>query len=501
MKNDNTFVKAMLNDANRTYTENGRRALKAAHTALLTLHGVGGALRSTDPIRVCRLYDAACEESPLLATKEAFYIGDIRGGLGERKIRRILLKHIANRHPENLVDNIALLGEYGRFDDMYELIGTKLESEMWSAMSAQFEQDRKALAAGQPVSLLAKWIKTPDASSKATRKLGIMTAIKLGYSVYEFKRILKSLRAHLKIVEAMMSANRWDEIDYSAVPSRASMIYRNAFARHDEERYGDFIQAALAGNAKINAATLYPYDIVEKSMRGEDSDTLEALWRQLPDYVGTGRNAVVMADVSGSMTWTSNRPLATSIGLALYFAERNTGAYRNVFMTFSTNPEIVSVHGVTLVDKLNYIRSADWGGSTNLEAAFRKILDIALENGTSPEDMPESLIVISDMEIDAADSSSWSFHDDMAALYKRHGYDLPKVVFWNVESRNDTFLADGRRPGVFLASGQSPVVFKSIFSGDLVTAEDLMLSILESERYAAITVRDSYVPRPATRSA
>ena len=192
-----------------------------------------------------------------------------------------------------------------------------MEDEMWASMKKQFEEDRVNLQAGNAISLLAKWIKTADASSERTRKLGILTAQKLGYSVYEFKRLVRAMRKHIGVVETLMSAGRWDEIRYSAVPSRAMMIYRNAFMKHDRERYSAFVQKAVSGAEKIHSATLFPYDIVEKIMNMSwagfhivDNDVLEAQWRQLPDYVEAGTNALVIADTSGSMY---GRPMATSV--------------------------------------------------------------------------------------------------------------------------------------------------------------------------------------------
>ncbi len=198
--------------------------------------------------------------------------------------------------------------------------------------------------------------KTADASSKETRKLGILTAQKLGYPVYNFKRIVRSMRKQIEIVESLMSANRWKEIKYSKVPSRAMMIYRNTFMKHDKDRFEKFINKAVAGEEKINSATLYPYDIVEKILyKKEDSSVLEAQWRQLPNYIEENTNAVVMADVSGSMY---GRPMATSIGLAIYFAERNIGAYHNMFMTFSADPKIELLKGRDLTAKnFKYIKS------------------------------------------------------------------------------------------------------------------------------------------------
>ena len=333
------FAEAARMNAAFTRTENGAVALNTTGDARLDFFGTVGSLRTEEKERINRLFSEAYREDPLFATKIAFYARDVRGGLGERQTFRTLLQFMAKNHPEALRPNLDLIGVYGRFDDLYCLIGTPLEDEMWAAMKRQFEEDRQNLMEGNAISLLAKWIKTADASSSNTRKLGILTAQKLGYSVYEFKRLVRAMRKQIGIVEALMSAGRWDEIRYSAVPSRAMMIYRNAFMKHDADRFGEFVQKAASGDANIHSATLFPYDIVEKVMdmdwrrvRITEDDTLEAQWRQLPDYVEAGTNALVIADTSGSMY---GRPMATSVGLAVYFAERNTGPYHNMFMSFS----------------------------------------------------------------------------------------------------------------------------------------------------------------------
>ena len=273
---------------------------------------------------------------------------------------------MAEHHPEALRPNLDLIGVFGRYDDLYELIGTPLEDDMWKTMKNQFEEDLKNLNEGKAISLLAKWIKTADASSRETRKLGILTAQKLGYPVYNFKRIVRSMRKQIGVVESLMSAGKWNEIKYPEVPSRAMMIYRKAFAKHDPDGFNDFINKTDKGEVKINASTLYPYDIVEKILYGrENNKVLEAQWKALPNYIEQGTNALIMADVSGSMY---GRPMATSIGLAIYFAERNVGAYHNLFMTFSSNPETVVLKGETLSQKINNAKRADWGNSTDLKA-------------------------------------------------------------------------------------------------------------------------------------
>lgn len=486
------FAEAAMKNAAFTRTENGAVALNTTGDVRLDFFGAVGSLRDADKERIARLFSEAWKADPLFATKIAFYARDVRGGLGERQAFRTILQYMAEHHPEALSLNLDLIGVYGRYDDIYCLIGTPLENEMWAAMKKQFEEDRQNLSAGNTVSLLAKWIKTADASSAATRKLGILTAQKLGYSVYEFKRLVRAMRKQIGIVEALMSAGRWDEIRYSAVPSRAMMIYRNAFQRHDAKRYGQFIQKAVNGEMVIHSATLYPYDIVEKVMqmgwngcRVTEDTALEAQWRQLPNYVEVGANALVIADTSGSMY---GRPLATSVGLAVYFAERNTGAYHNMFMSFSGSSCIQLLKGETLAERIGSINMNDWENNTNLHAAFRHVLEIAVNNHVPAEEMPKSLVVISDMEIDCCGGRNWTFYEKMAQMFRKNGYQIPNIIFWNVASRNDVFHADKTHTGVQLVSGQSASVFRQVMQCVGLNPVEAMERVINSERYAAIAV-------------
>lgn len=481
------FANALKEESKFTRTENGAVALNTTSDARLDLFGTIGALRDADENRITTLFSEAYAQDKLFATKIAFYARDIREGLGERKTFRTIIRYMAEHHPEALRPNLDLIGVFGRYDDLYELIGTPLEDDMWKVMKNQFEEDWKNILTGNSaISLLGKWIKTADASSPKTRKLGILTAHKLGYSVFEFKRMVRSMRKRIGVVESLMSAGKWTEIKYPEVPSRAMMIYRRAFVKHDPDGFSEFINKADKGEVKINASTLYPYDIVEKILYGrENNKVLEAQWKALPDYIEQGTNALIMADVSGSMC---GRPMATSIGLAIYFAERNTGAYHNLFMTFSSNPQIVTLKGETLRQKINNVEKADWGGNTNLKAAFEKVLDIAEENNVSQEEMPKAIVVISDMEIDYCGDKNWSFYDKMEKKFQKAGYVIPNVIFWNVYSRHDLFHADATRKGVQLASGQSATVFKQVLQNLGYNPIEAMENTINSERYDCITV-------------
>ena len=452
------FAESARKESEYTRTENGAVALNTTSDARLDFFGTVGALRGADEVRITRLFSEAYLADPLFATKTVFYARDIRGGLGERQTFRTLLQFMAKYHPEALRPNLDLIGVYGRYDDMYCLIGTPMENEMWAAMKKQFEEDLRNLQEGNAISLLAKWIKTADASSAKTRKLGILTARKLGYTVYTFKRLVRAMRKRIGIVEALMSAGRWDEIHYPAVPSRAMMVYRKAFMRHDEDRYNAFVQKAVRGEETIHAGVLFPYDIVEKvfavnwnSIQIREDETLEAQWRQLPDYI-------------------------------------EAGPYHNMFMSFSGTSRIQVLKGETLAQKIRSIDMDDWQSNTNLQAAFKHVLKIAVENHVAQEAMPKSLIVISDMEIDYCGDRNWTFYEKMSQEYREHGYQIPNIIIWNAASRHDIFHADKSRTGVQLVSGQSASVFRQVMQCVGMNPVEAMEKIINSDRYAAITI-------------
>jgi len=485
----NTFANAARNETKHTYTENGAAALNTTSDARLDLFAVIGALRMADDNRIYRLFEDAYAADPLFATKILFYGRDIRGGLGERKTFRKILRYAADNHPEAIRPNIDLIPFFGRCDDLYTLIGTKLEDDMWAEMKSQWDADVQAMRDGKAVSLLGKWVKTADASSKQTRELGILTAKKLGLSVYEYKRLYRAMRKRIRVVEQLMSQGKWDEIKYPEVPSRAMTLYRKAFQRHDPDGMAKFLEKVASGEEKINAATLYPYDIVRKyidngwgySFRRKADATLEAQWNQmLHDFGEVLDNALVIADTSGSMFCDDGLPISSAVALAILFASANTGAYHNLMMEFSSSSRFVQLKGDTLNSQIQHLMSdAKWGTSTNLEGAFNNILDVAIRNNVAQEDMPKALIVISYMEINSGiawgrDSRSWSFHDGMTRKFAQHGYKLPTVVYWN--------------PGCVLISGHSASSFKQVLKSVGMTPVEAMEEVINNERYDAIKV-------------
>lgn len=516
----NRFADAVRESENQTYSENGAEMYKSTQSALLDFFFKCGAARSRTDEEIINMFELAYAENPLLAMKIVFYNRDIREGNGERRVSRVLYHHIADAHPEALWGNLKLIPEYGRWDDMYALDGTELEHDAYGLMKAQFSKDLACMRNNKAVSLLAKWLVSVDSPSQRKKpkdqRLGLKTALAFGYgghsaynnnlSIRDYKRDYRSLRKYIDVTERKMSANKWNQINYSTVPSKAMNNYSNAFQRHDPNGFTKYLGDVQKGKTKINSSTLYPYDITEKLLGYKgcvsktDRATLNAQWDALPNYVEPNTNAMVMADTSGSMI---GRPLASAVGLAIYFAQHNTGAYHGLWMNFSSKPSYQAIKGDKVSTIIENINRKNWQNSTNLEMAFSLILKTAKLNKISQDEMPKALIVISDMEFDRAVSDTadghryyspsrdWGFYNEMKKKFIRAGYEIPTVIFWNVNSRNDT-LPIGRADteGVLLVSGHSTNTFKGLMNSVGKTPYDKMIEVLNRPRYDAVQIVD-----------
>ena len=306
-----------------------------------------------------------------------------------------------------------------------------------------------------------------------------------------------------------------DEIKYEAVPSRANLIYNSAFLRHDEERRRNFLSKLEKGETKINASTLFPHDIVHRYTEGgwgttvkALDQTLEALWKSLPDTVNGCGNTIVVADGSGSMTskvggGSNVTALDVANALAIYFAERSSGQFKDNYITFSENPRLVDFsHGKTLRDKIRIALSHDEMANTNIEAVFDLILGTAIKNNMSQSDIPHNIPIISDMEFDGcavtneyrrgygrygSDNGRVNsrLFTEISKRYADAGYQLPRLVFWNVNSRTGTIPVKENDLGVALVSGFSTNIVKMVMSGQTDPYECL-LETLNTERYAPV---------------
>lgn len=460
-----SFTDVFRSNSNLTETENGARAYSTTGNPVLNLFARVGGLRNASETEIKNLYLEARNYDKELADNIILYSRNIRdGGIGERRVARIMLKTLALKDPAKIRRNFDTITSTGRWDDLWiALEGTTLEQEAIDYVSEQFVKDINDMAEKKPITLLAKWLPSSNASSAQTRARAKKFYKAFGINEKKYRKTLSAMRAYLDVVEKKMSKNQWSAIDYEAVPSVAATRYRNAFRENDSYRYNQYIESVNQGKAKINASVSYPYElirpyIVERWNRKVDG-TLEAQWKNLPNYVSEGKNAIVIADVSGSMSCDNYRPMATSVSLGIYFAEHNVGPYANLFMTFTNQPRLYELNPKTTVfSRVNEVMS-QVGYNTDLDKAFAEIYKMAVE----ADEAPDALIVISDGEID---SYKYRNNDDIvtkwARKYEAVGLKVPKLILWNVESRGNRFLAKSNNPNVAFISGSSASTFKEL---------------------------------------
>lgn len=499
----NSLVKEIAKNIVTTVTTNGAKALSSALNAVVTLFGMIGALRHQSESEIIARFEEAWAEDPLLALKMVFHARNIRGGMGERRTARVLYKHLAMTRPNVMKANIMYIPYFGRWDDLYALIDTPCEADAFELIKTQFNADMAAVQSYQEtdkhveVSLLGKWLPSCNTSSAETRRWAKKTMKNFGMREEDYRKALATLRRYLEVVESDISAGRWETVKYAGVSSKAMTTYRNAFYRHDPERFAAYLESLKKGTTKINAGTLFPYDILigyhttvgnGSAYCGNYDEVLEQQWKALPNYVDSDANIMVMADTSGSMTNFNGLPLNTSLSLAIYFAERNKGAFKDMFMTFSGKPEFVQLKGSTLKQKIEGIRSINVA-NTNVEAAFDLLLRTAVQGNVPAEDMPKALVIISDMQFDRGTScNECLYQDTFAKKFAEAGYEMPNIIYWNVNATNPVFHATSDVPGVQMASGSSPALFQNVINSLDSSPLEAVLNALNDPMYDVITL-------------
>lgn len=507
--NKNKLLNAVKAATNVTYTENGAVTRTSTLNGLYDLFAMGAAYRTRSDSDCIVLFQKAFDEDPVYALKCLFYLRDCRGGQGERRFFRTVCNWLAVNKTVAMKRNLKYVPEFGRWDDLYTFVGTPLEKDTFDLIAEQLMLDLQC----KTPSLLAKWLKSENTSSAKSRELATKTRVALGLTPRQYRKGLSLLRARINVLERLMSAGKWEEIEFDKIPSKAGLVYRNAFARHDVERmradknavaYKDFVQDK---NTKVNAKALYPYEVVAQATsytgisdwysRPEKNDPVERAainkyWENLEDYFkGASLDALCVCDTSGSM-WGINAdaPINVAISIALYAAERARGPFHNHYISFSSRPQLIETYGVDFVDKVKRIWSTNLCENTNIEATFDMLLKQAIRSHCNQSDLPKSIIIISDMEFDHARGRYGAGYGDTATLmenisrkWTQAGYTMPNLIFWNVQARQNNIPMKAQY-GVTFVSGCSPVIFEQIMKGK--TGYDLMMDKLNDKRYECI---------------
>ena len=481
-------LKTTLNDE-KQLTENGAVGFKTTGKELLDLNFAASSLRHLDENKIYDRFVKAFYEDKLLAIKWLYFLRDVRGGMGERRSFRAILKNLAHVQPNLVKQLIPITAEYGREDDLWCLLDTDVRDDVIKYIRIKLVSDTKNASEGKPISLLGKWLPSSYSKKEEKRKWAQIIYSGLGMTKKEYDEVLKTLRNKLDVIECKISRNEWEEINYPAVPSKANLLYRNAFLRHDEERRRAYLASLVKGETKINAGALFPHDVVHSYSMGywrnlkKYDESLEQLWKSLNKYAIEGEGVIVVADGSGSMTSgvdsNSNvTALEVANALAIYFSEGLSGEFKDKYITFSARPQLVDMSKCnSLKEKLEVAYRYNEVANTNIEAVFDLILETAVRNGYTQKEMPSNVLILSDMEFDScatdnSHASDWSYShgmrstlfDEIAKKYAAHGYKMPRLTFWNLCSRTGTIPVKQNDMGVSLVSGFSPAIVKMVMS-------------------------------------
>ena len=489
----------------KTFTENMAIAYATSGSELLDFNFKLSQFRKMDEPEIMRAYSKVFFEDPQTAVKFAFYVGDVRGGLGERKIFRACMKWLATYKPNICKAVLRLIPVYTRWDNLVILVDNiSIRSMVIDIIKEQLREDCVNRKHGSGISLLAKWMPSINASSKETKARAALIARCMGATPKEYRKMLSMLREYLDVTEVKTSSNRWGEIDYEAVPSMANLKYGKAFMKHDFNRRQNYLSALSKGTAKINASVAQPHDIVAKYYLEDGwrsyytdikkyDETLEQMWKALPNIVT--ENTLVVRDGSASMTSPVGNGKTTCLdvatALAIYCSEHNSPAWEDKFITFSSSPEIVNLKNCkSLKDKLNVCDSHTDCSNTDIAKTMELILETAVENNMSQEEMPRNILIISDMQFDGRYSrnTSWNrtLFEEIALEYDACGYQLPRIIFWNVSDRHaDTIPMQDNEKGLILCSGFSINNMKMFMTGE-VDPLKVLLEQINSPRYLPV---------------
>jgi hypothetical protein len=476
--------KLYASQTNTARTANGMPTHYTTLSRNVDLFFIVGASRGKD---ISHQFQLAYDENKEYATRILQWARDVRGGSGERQTFRVLFRNLIN-YDQALAQEILLkIPELGRWDDVFAAIGTPLERKALS-MTA------KALHAED--GLCAKWV---PRSGPVFAKLHYYMKL----TPKELRKILVNLTS---VVETAMCQKEWGMIDYSKLPSVASARYQRAFGRNDPTGYTQFIESLEKGETKINASAVFPHDIVNSVMRG-NSRVADQQWQALPDYLqGNNTSILPLVDTSGSMSSyrlhnSQISCMEAAIALGIYISERSEGPFKNEFITFSAEPSFIHFpENAPLSRKIDTARRAPWGYNTDLLAVYKLILSAATSKNLAPSDLPSKILILSDMEFDEANTPrqrSWSSaelagrkwdktaHDEAVSLFSRAGYELPDIVYWNLNARPGNNPVQSHELGAALVSGFSPSIMKSILSDDVksFTPMNVMLEAIMDSRY------------------
>lgn len=515
MNNIMNAIKSEIANTVLTETENGAVGYKRQESDLVTFFFSVGSMRNWNEDKIVDEFRKAYAENPVLAMRMLFYVRDVRGGIGERRTFRAILASLDDAVFEKLV---KLVPEYGRWDDLVPFLSRRDAKFdiVHRLMSDQLADDLQNMSQNKPISLLAKWMPSASKVSKDKVQYARNFYNAAHWTEKKYRKTLSMLRAYLRVVECDMCAQNWGEINYSAVPSKANLNYSKAFMRHDTERRTEFLESVKKGEKKLNVSALMPYDIVHAygfvGSRPNPNDSLEVAWQEYSKSCGELSPAIVVRDGSGSMTvnvgqkaQTTALEVATS--LAILMSEHLPDGFKDKFITFSKNPQFVDLsNNKSLMEKLQHCYAHDECENTDVEKVMDLVLSVVVKN-SMPQDQIPPVVIISDMEFDAASSDRYAYYrrtgmteeeqktvaveqqktlfEGISEKWQKAGYAFPKIVFWNVNSRTNTVPLQTNENGLVLVSGFSPAVFGMVERNG--SPLDIIAATVMAKRYDAVS--------------
>lgn len=516
-----SFANAIKNTLNNevSITENGAVGYASAGSEILTMNFMLSSLRNENSEEITKRFSKVYFENPELAVKFLFFIGDIRGGCGERRTFRICMDWLVANQTDVARKVIRLVPEYTRWDNLVMLIDSKLRDEVIDIVAGQLSDDIENMANNSSVSLLAKWMPSENTSSESTKGLARRWISALSVTPRKYRKTLSKLRRYIDVVEVKMSAKNFSEINYEHVPSRANLLYKDAFKKHDAARRDAYLESVKNGDAKINASeAVFPHDILHKlysqrhhaygcAVQIADDPTVEAMWNAMPNKLKDSDGGVMcVVDSSGSMTSTiggtdvSAWEVAHALGF--YFAQHCNGEFKDKYITFSSKPSFVDMTNCkTLKDRLLLALDKSLYDNTDIEAVFDLILKTAVDNHMQQSDIPSTVLIFSDCEFDAQcyahslgpsffgrnnwDANGKTLFDGISRKFEENGYVMPKLVFWNLNSRTGTVPLQQSKSGVALISGFSSNNVDMVMSNEL-DPHAILVKKLNSARYEPV---------------
>lgn len=488
---------------NTSVTENGAIGFRTTTQALLDLNFMVSSLRNRNEEFITNAFVKAYYDSPKYAVKWLFFLRDIEKGLGERRTFRICLKYLAFSHPDIAKAVMEFIPEYGRYDDLLVFLDTPLCKTVCSMLKKQLNMDLEAMKEGKSVSLLAKWLPGNNTSSKVSRRQAAILTRFFNMTDRQYRKTLSALRSYLDVCEVKISASRWSELDYQKIPAKANLKYENAFERHDYNGRVAYLKKAYLEKDGLHTKGIMPHEIVHRLIGNGwycsfKNDLLaELMWQKLIAEGFTNEwgleGCIVVADGSGSMFTPASGEkgvLAIEVcnALAIYFAEQLQGIFHNKAITFSMRPQFIDLDkGHSLKERLEIMFSHNECSNTNIEAVFDMLLQMAVSNQVPSSQIPKQVLILSDMEFDcAAGYPKQNLFERISKKYATAGYQMPRLIFWNLCGRSDTIPMVENGNGLCLLSGFSQNAMQIAKSKEYCDPYVNLIQVLNSPRYDAI---------------